>query len=69
MKNYAFGSGLPETLEPHQWLSKVLPAKGKVGVDPLLISYTGWERLAQKLEGAGHKLVPIIHNLIDQVRN
>lgn len=59
--------GLPETLEPHQWLSKVLPAKGKVGVDPLLISYTGWERLAQKLEGAGHKLVPIIHNLIDQV--
>ncbi|OQR77576.1 xaa-Pro aminopeptidase 1-like, partial [Tropilaelaps mercedesae] len=59
--------GLVDTLEPHQWLSKILPAKGKIGIDPLLISFYRWESLAKKLEGAGHKLVPITHNLIDQV--
>ncbi|XP_018494166.1 xaa-Pro aminopeptidase 1 [Galendromus occidentalis] len=59
--------GLSETLEPHQWLSKVLPAKGKVGVDSLLISYSKWTELSRKLGSAGHKLVPVSQNLVDSV--
>ena len=59
--------GLPDTLEPHQWLSKVLPAKGKVGVDSLLISHSKWTQLSRKLGNAGHKLVPVSQNLVDSV--
>ncbi|XP_013419296.1 xaa-Pro aminopeptidase 1 isoform X2 [Lingula anatina] len=57
--------GLPETPTQGDWLSKVLPPSGKVGVDPFLLSAERWKELSKTLESNGHMLVPVAQNLVD----
>lgn len=59
--------GIPSTPTQGEWLSKKLPPNGRVGVDPLLISYTGWKKLSTQLQESGHILIPCPENLIDLV--
>ncbi|XP_052772140.1 xaa-Pro aminopeptidase 1-like [Mya arenaria] len=59
--------GLPSTPTQGEWLSKVLPVGGKVGVDPFLMSAEVWTPLARTLKSNGHSLVPVAENLIDLV--
>lgn len=50
------------------WLSKVLPPSSRIGVDPFLISYSGWKKLSDSLAAnGGHVLVPCHENLIDLI--
>lgn len=50
------------------WLSKVLPPASRIGVDPFLISYSGWKKLSDSLaSNGGHVLVPCQENLIDLI--
>lgn len=58
---------IPGTPTQGEWLSKKLPSGSRVGVDPFVISYERWKPLAAQLESAGHMLVPISDNLVDQV--
>lgn len=58
---------IPGTLKQGEWLSKILPSGGKVGVDPFLISYESWKNLSKELDSSGHMLVPVTSNLIDAV--
>ncbi|XP_023236051.1 xaa-Pro aminopeptidase 1-like isoform X1 [Centruroides sculpturatus] len=59
--------GITGTPTQGEWLAKVLPCGGRVGVDPSLISYDSWKPLATHLAHSGHKLVPIQQNLIDVI--
>lgn len=50
------------------WLSKVLPPASRIGVDPFLMSYSGWKKLSDSLaSNGGHVLVPCHENLIDLI--
>lgn len=49
------------------WLVKVLPPNSRVGVDPLLMSFSAWKPLSTALEEAGHLLIPVAENLVDLV--
>ncbi|CAH1183392.1 unnamed protein product [Phaedon cochleariae] len=57
--------GLPTTPTKGEWLSKSLPKGSKIGVDPKVFSYNEFNPLQTKLESSGHKLVPVITNLIE----
>lgn len=59
--------GLPDTPSRGDWLKDVLSAGGKVGVDPLLISYDAFKRLSEELIGRNIKLISVEQNLVDQV--
>ncbi|KAH3787307.1 hypothetical protein DPMN_165428 [Dreissena polymorpha] len=59
--------GLPSTPSQGDWLSKVLPLGGNVGVDPYLMSAETWKPLAKLLKSNGHSLVPVHQNLVDLV--
>ncbi|CAG2171919.1 unnamed protein product, partial [Oppiella nova] len=58
---------IPGTPTQGEWLCKKLPSGSRVGVDPFVISYETWKPLAAQLESAGHTLVPINDNLVDEV--
>lgn len=57
--------GLPDTPSQGDWLSKVLPVGGRVGVDPFLMSTEVWRPLSKLLKSNGHSLVPVTENLVD----
>ncbi|XP_030841519.1 xaa-Pro aminopeptidase 1-like [Strongylocentrotus purpuratus] len=59
--------GMPKTPTQEEWLTEVLPAGSKVGVDPFLFRWESWKTFSSTLEGAGHSLVPIQSNLVDLV--
>lgn len=59
--------GLPTTPSQGDWLSKVLPMGGRVGVDPFLMATETWKPLSKLLKSNGHHLVPVSQNLIDLV--
>ncbi|XP_077992891.1 xaa-Pro aminopeptidase 1-like [Glandiceps talaboti] len=59
--------GLPSTPSQEEWLVKVLPEGGRVGVDPLLLSLEQWKKLNQHLKITGRSLVPVNQNLVDLV--
>ncbi|XP_064599693.1 xaa-Pro aminopeptidase 1-like [Liolophura sinensis] len=59
--------GLPDTPSQGDWLIKVLPEGGRVGVDPFLLSTETWKPLSKQLRLAGHSLVPVGQNLVDLV--
>ena len=59
--------GLPDTMSQAEWLSKVLPVGGRVGVDPYLMSSETWKPMDKILKENGHSLVPVMQNLIDLV--
>jgi Creatinase/Prolidase N-terminal domain. len=49
------------------WLAANLPPKSTVGADPNLLSYAVWAPLHTSLAAAGHCLMPLQENLVDQV--
>lgn len=53
--------GVPE---PHEWLAQQ-PGTLRVGVDPFVISPSGWKRLEQALAKTGHALIPVHPNPVD----
>lgn len=57
----------PGTPTESVWLSKVLPAGSRVGVDPQLMSYDSWHPMQTQLEASGMSLVPVHTNLIDAI--
>ncbi|XP_023012683.2 aminopeptidase P [Leptinotarsa decemlineata] len=57
--------GLPSTPSQGDWLAKNLPRGSKIGVDPKVYPLRDYTPLQNKLELAGHKLVPISVNLVD----
>lgn len=59
--------GLPDTPTQGEWLCEVLPANGRVGVDPFLLSADAWKTLRKKLKSDGHVLIPIEKDLVDAV--
>lgn len=59
--------GIPGTPSQGDWLSKVLPMGGRVGVDPFLMATETWKPLSKLLKSNGHHLVPVSENLIDLV--
>lgn len=59
--------GVASTPSLGDWLSKVLPVGGRVGVDPYLMSFETWTPLSKLLKSNGHSLVPVYQNLIDIV--
>ncbi|KAL4231887.1 Xaa-Pro aminopeptidase 1 [Mactra antiquata] len=59
--------GIPTTPSQGEWLSKVLPFGGRVGVDPFLMAADVWKPLSKLLKSNGHSLVPVSQNLIDLV--
>ncbi|XP_024943564.1 xaa-Pro aminopeptidase ApepP isoform X2 [Cephus cinctus] len=50
-----------------EWLAKNLPPKSTVGADPSLLSYNVWLTLHTTLTTAGHSLLALQENLVDQV--
>ncbi|KAJ8683650.1 hypothetical protein QAD02_019442 [Eretmocerus hayati] len=62
MKDGVIGTPTLET-----WLVENLPDKSAVGADPHLISNTVWTRLQNSLNSAGHSLLPIERNLVDEI--
>ncbi|KAL7748540.1 hypothetical protein RI367_005950 [Sorochytrium milnesiophthora] len=60
-------AGLPDTPTKEAWLSKVLAAKSRVGIDPTLFSISAAKVLREALEKDGHELVALPNNLVDQV--
>ncbi len=61
-------AGRPDVAAPPDWLAQALPAGASAGVDPQLVSLTGWREWAPKLERAGSKLVAVPENLVDAIR-
>ncbi|XP_072027401.1 xaa-Pro aminopeptidase 1-like isoform X4 [Amphiura filiformis] len=59
--------GMPNTPSQEDWLVKVLPESSRVGVDPFLFSIDSWKQFSGTLKTAGHDMVPVQPNLIDQV--
>lgn len=59
--------GLSDTPSQAEWLSKELPAGGRVGVDPYLMSSETWKPLDKTLKENGQSLVPVTQNLVDLV--
>lgn len=59
--------GLPTTPSQGDWLSKVLPMGGRVGVDPFLMAAETWRPLSKLLKSNGHHLVAVNQNLVDLV--
>jgi Xaa-Pro aminopeptidase len=49
------------------WLAKNLPPKSRIGVDPMLMSTTGWNDIKKKVVPGGHSLVQVRTNLVDLV--
>jgi Xaa-Pro aminopeptidase len=58
-------SGLPDTPSESKWLNSVLPAGGRVGCDPSLLSVDKWKPLHKELRANGHELVGVEQNLVD----
>ncbi|XP_054167051.1 xaa-Pro aminopeptidase 1-like [Oppia nitens] len=58
---------IPGTPTQAEWLCKNLSPGSRVGVDPFVISFETWRQLANQLDSAGHTLVPINDNLVDEV--
>ncbi|KAG8193880.1 hypothetical protein JTE90_011440 [Oedothorax gibbosus] len=50
-----------------QFLNKILPVNGCVGVDALLTSFDTFQSLSSELKIQGHTLLPIEKNLVDEV--
>lgn len=59
--------GMPDTPSQEDWLIKSLPERSSVGVDPFLFSIESWKQFSTTLKTAGHNLVPVAANLVDQV--
>ena len=59
--------GLTDTPSQGDWLCKVLPTEGRVGVDPYLMAASAWKPLCKQLASNGMALVPVEQNLIDIV--
>lgn len=59
--------GLPETPSQEDWLCKVLPVNGRVGIDPMLISHGVLEPMRKHLSSDGHLIVPVDKNLVDEI--
>ncbi|XP_001599945.1 xaa-Pro aminopeptidase ApepP [Nasonia vitripennis] len=59
--------GIPDTPTLEDWLIQNLPANSIVGADSNLINNNTWCRIQKKLNSAGHKLLPIEKNLIDEI--
>ncbi|XP_012281403.1 xaa-Pro aminopeptidase ApepP [Orussus abietinus] len=59
--------GVMDTPSEAAWLVSNLPSKSIVGADPNLISYAAWVPLDNALVAAGHRLIPLKENLVDEV--
>uniref|UniRef100_A0A0C9R2Q2 Xpnpep1_2 protein n=1 Tax=Fopius arisanus TaxID=64838 RepID=A0A0C9R2Q2_9HYME len=59
--------GISGTPSEEEWLVSELPANSTVGADPNLLCYSTWMQLQMALSAAGHSLLPLEENLIDQV--
>ncbi|XP_064631174.1 xaa-Pro aminopeptidase 1-like isoform X2 [Lineus longissimus] len=59
--------GLPETPSQADWLKKILPNGGRVGFDPLLVSFDVWQPLYKQLKTGGHQMALVNQNLIDLI--
>ncbi|MCA0300786.1 MAG: aminopeptidase P family protein [Proteobacteria bacterium] len=52
---------------PEAWIADNLPAGGKLGVDPWLVTLDGYERFARACQRAGGELVAVEGNPVDAV--
>ncbi|XP_015127089.1 xaa-Pro aminopeptidase ApepP isoform X2 [Diachasma alloeum] len=59
--------GTAGTPSEEDWLVSELPANSTVGADPNLLCYSTWVHLEAVLTGAGHSLLALEENLIDQL--
>lgn len=57
--------GLANIPSQSEWLNSVLPPNSRVGVDPFLLSSSGFSTLSSQLQSNGHTLVAIYDNLVD----